>query len=136
MRQFEDRRKVYNPSLPNPVLHLSSREFCQHAAGVYSANGITPVILPPDSKRYVPTPELSFSIRFLRAHGGLNMTASHNPPDDNGSKFYDERGSQLVPPEVQRNLTQMRVTQQCGGAAAPVVSGHRDVPKWSKGTVS
>lgn len=101
VRQFEDKRKVYNPALPNPVLHLSSREFCQHAAGVYAANGITPVILPADSKRYVPTPELSFAIRFLHAHGGLNMTASHNPPDDNGSKFYDERGSQLVPPEDQ-----------------------------------
>jgi phosphoglucomutase/phosphomannomutase len=101
VRQFEDRRKVYDPSLPNPVLHLSSREFCQHAAGVYAANGVTPVILPADSKRYVTTPELSFTIRFLRAHGGLNMTASHNPPDDNGSKFYDERGSQLVPPEDQ-----------------------------------
>src|SRR5262245_8031876 len=101
VRQFEDKRKVYNPALPNPVLHLSSREFCQHAAGVYAANGIAPVILSPDAKRYVPTPELSFTIRFLRAHGGLNMTASHNPPDDNGSKFYDERGSQLVPPEDQ-----------------------------------
>src|SRR5688572_21127067 len=33
VRQFEDKRKVYNPALPNPVLHLSSREFCQHAAG-------------------------------------------------------------------------------------------------------
>lgn len=101
VRQFEDKRGVYNPSLPNPVLHLSSREFCQHAAGVYAANGVTPVILPADSKRYVPTPELSFTIRYLRAHGGLNMTASHNPPDDNGSKFYDDRGSQLVPPEDQ-----------------------------------
>ncbi len=101
VRQFEDKRKVYNPALPNPVLHLSSREFCQHAAGVYAANGIQTVILPPDSKRYVPTPELSFTIRFLHAHGGLNMTASHNPPDDNGSKFYDDRGSQLVPPEDQ-----------------------------------
>ncbi len=101
VRQFEDKRKVYNPALPNPILHLSSREFSQHAAGVYAANGVQPVILPPDSKRYVPTPELSFTIRFLRAHGGLNMTASHNPPDDNGSKFYDDRGSQLVPPEDQ-----------------------------------
>ncbi|AWM37227.1 Phosphoglucomutase [Gemmata obscuriglobus] len=101
VRQFEDKRKVYNPALPNPVLHLSSREFCQHAAGVYAANGIQAHILPPDSKRYVPTPELSFTVRFLRAHGGLNMTASHNPPDDNGSKFYDDRGSQLVPPEDQ-----------------------------------
>jgi phosphoglucomutase/phosphomannomutase len=101
VRQFEDRKKVYNPDLPNPVLHLSSREFCQYAAGVYAANGIHSHILPPDSKRYIPTPELSFTIRFLRAHGGLNMTASHNPPDDNGSKFYNELGAQPVPPEDQ-----------------------------------
>lgn len=101
VRQFEDRRKVYNPDLPNPVLHLSSREFCQYAAGVYAANGIHAHILAPDSKRYVPTPELSYTIRFLRAHGGLNMTASHNPPDDNGSKFYTELGAQPVPPEDQ-----------------------------------
>jgi phosphoglucomutase/phosphomannomutase len=101
VRQFEDKRKVYNPDLPNPVLHLSSREFCQYACGVYAANGIHSHILAPDSKRYIPTPELSFAIRFLRANGGLNMTASHNPPDDNGSKFYNELGAQPVPPEDQ-----------------------------------
>jgi phosphoglucomutase/phosphomannomutase len=101
VRQFEDKRKVYNPDLPNPVLHLSSREFCQYAAGVYAANGVHSHILPPDSKRYVATPELSFTIRHLRAHGGLNMTASHNPPDDNGSKFYTDLGAQPVPPEDQ-----------------------------------
>ena len=101
VRQFEDKRGVYNRDLPNPVLHLSSREFCQYAAGVYAANGIHAHILPPDTKRYVPTPELSFTIRYLKAHGGLNMTASHNPPDDNGSKFYEERGAQPVPPEDQ-----------------------------------
>src|SRR4051812_7318092 len=101
VRQFEDKRGVYNRDLPNPVLHLSSREFCQYAAGVYAANGVHAHILPPDSKRFVPTPELSFTIRHLKAHGGLNMTASHNPPDDNGSKFYDDRGAQPVPPEDQ-----------------------------------
>jgi phosphoglucomutase/phosphomannomutase len=101
VRQFEDRRGVYNRDLPNPVLHLSSREFCQYAAGVYAANSIHSHVLAPDSKRFVPTPELSFTIRHRRAHGGLNMTASHNPPDDNGSKFYDERGAQPVPPEDQ-----------------------------------
>lgn len=101
VRQFEDRRGVYNRELPNPVLHLSSRDFCQYACGVYAANGIHSHILPPESKRYVATPELSFSIRFLRAHGGLNMTASHNPPDDNGSKFYNDLGAQPVPPEDQ-----------------------------------
>ena len=101
VRQFEDKRGVYNPALPNPVLHLSSKAFCHYAAGVYAANGIHSHILPADSPRYTPTPELSFTIRYLKAHGGLNMTASHNPPDDNGSKFYDERGAQPVPPEDQ-----------------------------------
>jgi phosphoglucomutase len=101
VRQFEDKRKVFNPALPNPVLHLSSRDFAQFAARVYAANGIHAHILPPDSPRYLATPELSFTIRLLKAHGGLNISASHNPPDDNGGKFYDERGGQPVPPDDQ-----------------------------------
>jgi len=101
VRQFEDKRKVYNPALPNPVLHLSSRDFAQFAARIYAANGIQSDILPPDSPRYLATPELSFAIRYLKAHGGLNISASHNPPDDNGGKFYDERGGQPVPPDDQ-----------------------------------
>jgi phosphoglucomutase/phosphomannomutase len=101
VRQFEDKRQVYNPALPNPVLHLSSRDFAQSAARVYAANGIRAYILPPDSPRYLATPELSFTIRQLKAHGGLNVSASHNPPDDNGGKFYDERGGQPVPPDDQ-----------------------------------
>jgi phosphoglucomutase/phosphomannomutase len=101
VRRFTDKRGVYDLALPNPVLNLTSRNFCEHAAGVYAANGIHSHILPPDTRRYVSTPELSFTIRHLQAHGGLNMTASHNPPDDNGSKFYDERGAQPVPPEDQ-----------------------------------
>jgi phosphoglucomutase len=101
VRQFEDKRKVYNPALPNPVLHLSSRDFAQYAACVYVANGVHTHILPAESKRYLATPELSFAIRFLQASGGLNISASHNPPDDNGGKFYDERGGQPVPPDDQ-----------------------------------
>lgn len=101
VRVFLDKRGNYSPALPNPVLGLTSRGFCEFAAGVYAANGIHSHILPPDAKRFLSTPELSFSIRHLSAHGGLNMTASHNPPDDNGSKFYDERGAQPVPPEDQ-----------------------------------
>ena len=68
---------------------------------VYAANGIRSHILPPDSPRFLATPELSFTIRTLRADGGLNISASHNPPDDNGGKFYDERGGQPVPPDDQ-----------------------------------
>jgi phosphoglucomutase/phosphomannomutase len=101
VRQFEDKRQQYNPELPNPVLHLSSRDLAQHAAGVYAANGIHAFIEAPDSKHYLATPELSFTIRHTGAHGGLNLSASHNPPDDNGGKFYDERGAQPVPPDDQ-----------------------------------
>ncbi len=101
VRQFEDRRRHYNPDLPNPVLHLRSRDFARHAVEVYSANGIHAHILPENSPRYLATPELSFAIRQLRAHGGLNISASHNPPDDNGGKFYDDRGGQPVPPDDQ-----------------------------------
>jgi phosphoglucomutase/phosphomannomutase len=101
VRQFEDKRRQYNPALPNPVLHLSSKDLAHHAAGVYAANGIHAHVLPPDSKHYLATPELSFTIRRLGAHGGLNISASHNPPDDNGGKFYDERGGQPVPPDDQ-----------------------------------
>jgi phosphoglucomutase/phosphomannomutase len=101
VRCFEDKRRNYNPELPNPVLHLSSKSLAHHAAGVYAANGIHSSILAPDSPRYFATPELSFAIRQLQAHGGLNLSASHNPPDDNGGKFYDERGGQPVPPDDQ-----------------------------------
>jgi phosphoglucomutase len=101
VRRFEDQRRQYNPDLPNPVLHLSSRDLAHHAACVYVANGIHAYLLPMDSKHYLATPELSFTIRYLRAHGGLNISASHNPPDDNGGKFYDERGGQPVPPDDQ-----------------------------------
>jgi phosphoglucomutase/phosphomannomutase len=101
VRRFLDARKVYNPDLPNPVLGLSSKDFAHHAAGVYAANGVHVHVLPPDSPRFLATPELSFTIRHLKAHGGLNISASHNPPDDNGGKFYDERGGQPVPPDDQ-----------------------------------
>lgn len=101
VRQFEDQRKNYNPALANPVLHLSSKAFAQYAARVYAANGIRAYVQPEASTRYMATPELSFAIRLLGAHGGLNVSASHNPPDDNGGKFYDERGGQPVPPDDQ-----------------------------------
>ena len=101
VRRFEDARRQYNPDLPNPVLHLSSRDFARRAACVYAANGIQALIPAPDSRRYLATPELSFTIRHLGCHGGLNISASHNPPDDNGGKFYDEHGGQPVPPDDQ-----------------------------------
>ena len=89
------------PTCPIRCCTCRARTFAHFAAAVYAANGIHVHILPPDSPRYLATPELSFTIRHLQAHGGLNISASHNPPDDNGGKFYDERGGQPVPPDDQ-----------------------------------
>lgn len=70
-----------------------SVEFSLETAGVLAANGIKAYLF--DSLR--PTPELSFAVRELNAFGGVVITASHNPPEYNGYKLYDERGCQLVP---------------------------------------
>src|SRR5947209_3305118 len=101
VRKFLDSRKVYNPGLPNPVLGLSSKDLAHHATGVYAANGLHTHILSPDSTRYTSTPEISFAVRYFGTRGGLSLTASHNPPDDNGLKFSDERGAQPVAPDDQ-----------------------------------
>lgn len=101
VRCFQDKRKQYCPTLPNPTINLSSKDLANYAAQVYAANGITAWILPLDSKHFIATPELSLTIRYLKAQGGLNISASHNAPDDNGGKFYDERGGQPVPPDDQ-----------------------------------
>ncbi len=98
VRRFQDARGLYRPDLPSPVLGLSSRDFAERAAGVYAANGVRVYMLPRGSGTYVSTPELSFAIRFLGADGGLNISASHNPADDNGAKIYNHLGGQEVPP--------------------------------------
>ena len=102
VRVFRDANGRYNPDLPNPALGLGSLDLAHAAAEVYAANGVVSHILPADSPRLLSTPELSFTIRYLQAQGGINLSASHNPPDDNGGKFYDSRGGQEIPPNDQR----------------------------------
>ena len=70
-----------------------SVDFAKETAGVLAANGIKAYLF--DSLR--PTPELSYAVRKLHAFGGVVITASHNPPEYNGYKLYDERGCQLIP---------------------------------------
>ena len=70
-----------------------SREFAEVTAGVLAAHGIK-VYLFEDLRT---TPELSFSVRYLGCFGGVVITASHNPPEYNGYKLYDNNGCQLVP---------------------------------------
>ena len=98
VRRFQDVGGKYRADLPNPVLGMSSRDFAERAAGVYAANGVTVHMLARGTGTYVSTPELSFAIRHLQADAGLNVSASHNPADDNGAKIYNHLGGQEIPP--------------------------------------
>lgn len=71
-----------------------SPEFAQEAALCLAANGIKAYIF--ESLR--PTPELSYAVRKLHCAAGINITASHNPPEYNGYKVYWEDGAQITPP--------------------------------------
>lgn len=71
-----------------------SPEFADVAALCLAANGIKAYVF--ESLR--PTPELSFAVRYLGCIAGINITASHNPPEYNGYKVYWEDGAQITPP--------------------------------------
>ena len=71
-----------------------STEFADVAALCLAANGIKAYVF--DALR--PTPELSFAVRELGCIAGINITASHNPPEYNGYKVYWEDGAQITPP--------------------------------------
>jgi phosphoglucomutase len=71
-----------------------SPEFADEAALCLAANGIKAYVF--ESLR--PTPELSFTVRQLGCIAGINVTASHNPPEYNGYKVYWEDGAQITPP--------------------------------------
>ncbi len=71
-----------------------SRHFCELAASIWSKLGGEAFIF--DGPR--PTPQLSFTVRYLGAHAGAVITASHNPPHDNGFKAYFTDGGQVIPP--------------------------------------
>lgn len=79
--------------IAHDVRHFS-RHFCELAASTWAQLGGEAVIF--DGPR--STPQLSFSVRHFRAHCGVVITASHNPPHDNGFKAYFEDGAQVTPP--------------------------------------
>ena len=83
------------PSLviAHDVRHFS-RHFCELAASAWTKLGGNAYIFEGPRS----TPQLSFSVRYLKAHAGVVITASHNPPHDNGFKAYFEDGAQVIAP--------------------------------------
>lgn len=95
-----------------------SLDFARDTAAVVVAAGGEALLLPSA----LPTPVLAFAVRHLGAHAGVMVTASHNPPQDNGYKVYLADGSQIVPP-ADRDIA----------AHIAAVTGVRDVPRVASG---
>ena len=82
--------------------HMSP-EFADESALCLAANGIKAYVF--ESLR--PTPELSYAVRKLGCTAGINITASHNPPEYNGYKVYWEDGAQITPPHDKNILAEV-----------------------------
>lgn len=86
--------------------HMST-EFAKEAACCLAANGIKAYIF--ESLR--PTPELSYAVRKLGCIAGINITASHNPPEYNGYKVYWEDGAQITPPHDKGIMDEVKAVE-------------------------
>ena len=93
----------------------SSRRFAEDASAVLAGLGV-PVRLFPDP---VPTPLLAFSVPRLGAAGGIMVTASHNPPHDNGYKVYLATGAQIIPPTDAAIAAQIAAAPRASSIARP-----------------
>ena len=90
---------------------IKSDTFSRFAAGVLAANGIHVYIYP----ELVPTPMLSFAVRYFGCKGGIVLTASHNPAKYNGYKCYDPEGYQMTDEAAARTYAFIQQTDMFDG---------------------
>jgi len=104
-----------------------SRLFADHAADVLAAAGFVVYV----HEQVVPTPVLAHAVPELGAAGGIMVTASHNPPKDNGYKVYWSNGAQIIPPhdsgisDTIDATTLDAVGAAAGGSLADRMAAHR-----------
>jgi phosphoglucomutase/phosphomannomutase len=110
VRVFNDFGGVYGfLNKDHPLLGMSSRSLGRLACEIYAGNGITAYFQPSEIHQgLTTTPELSFYVRRLGTVGGIQLSASHNPPDDNGVKVYNQFGSQPIAPHDEQLAIHMR----------------------------
>ena len=114
------------------LLGTSSRSLALLACQIYAVYGFeTYLTAPKDQDAYMPTPELSFAIRELGAAGGLNVSASHNHPDDNGFKVYTPTGGQYCPPDdatLSTAVEQVRLDPEIEALVARHLGAAAEIP--------
>lgn len=103
----------------NDARHMSDH-FAQDVCGVAVSLGLEVFRLPSN----LPTPVLAFGVRHIGADAGVMITASHNPPQDNGYKVYDHLGAGIIPP-MDKEIAQLI-------KSAPMADEIKLVTGWNK----
>jgi phosphomannomutase len=107
----------------------NSQVFAHDSAELFAGAGLRAILLP----RLLPTPVLAFAVRHLGAAAGVMVTASHNPPNDNGYKVYlggAEQGAQIVPPADAEIAAHIQLVADAGDIAAlPRSLGYEIAPE-------
>lgn len=101
-----------------------SREFAELAAKVMVENGCDAYLFEGPRS----TPELSFAVRYTKSQAGINITASHNPPEYNGYKVYFEDGSQVVEPHASAIIDRVNAIESESYEGVPVEEQGKVIP--------